>query len=324
MALVPPSPTVFSGKWLELEQPKREWISSLRGLIGTFLSNDLMYFALPDTHHYHINQHLMLQGEAIREKLHQQLLQLNVTGFTFKNISASIDITKRSLHQLNELVLTQGFGNSEEEIYYFKSVLPDVFGHLIFYLRLIHIESSISAIGGLMSAQFHEKEKHRIQSYFERHLHLYRYYRLGLTYLDDKYFMRPIHQEQYLADNCALLDSRLSTPMSQRFARFKAYDMLMEFLQPSANTGQLGATNLVWAAQKVQLAELIYALDSIKAFGNVNTMVLTDMICKCWNVHLSFIHKTFEEIRLRKKNRTPFLDHLKLCLLQRMEQDDDK
>ena len=283
-----------------------------------------MYFATPDTHHYHLNQNLMPQGEAIRDQLHQQLLQLNVTtGFTFKNISASIDITKQSLHQLNELVLTQGFGNNEEEIYYFKSVLPDVFGHLIFYLRVIHIQSSIPANREIMPIQFHEKEKHRIQSYFERHLHLYRYYRLGLTYLDDKYFVRSTEHEQYVVDSCALLDSRLSTPMSQRFARFKAYEMLMEFLQPSDKT-EPSAINLAWVAQKVQLAELIYALDSIKAFGNVNTMVLTDMICKCWNVHLSFIHKTFEEIRLRKKNRTPFLDHLKLCLLQRMEQDDDK
>ncbi len=81
---------------------------------------------------------------------------------------------------------------------------------------------------------------------------------------------------------------------------------------------------LIWTAPKVALVELLYALQEYGVFNNTKLEVkkLADYFEKIFQTDLRNVYKSYEDIRLRKKNRTPFLDALKSSLLRRMDEDD--
>jgi hypothetical protein len=73
------------------------------------------------------------------------------------------------------------------------------------------------------------------------------------------------------------------------------------------------------------LAELIVALDAHAVFNNTPVGIgrLAPLFASVFNVKMGNIHKIYEEIRLRKKNRTSFLDALRMSLIRKMEHDDE-
>jgi RteC protein. len=235
--------------------------------------------------------------------------------------------TRMLIDQLNLFMLEHGFQDTAEEIRYFKFVFPKFLGNLAFQVRITRLRAETPPWPHSLKTQIREREIRRITRYLDREKELYRYMKLGLTHLDDRLFLRSAAANP-IQEACMLMDTRLYTPASVTLARFIGYELLLNFIETNGFDTPSGATSsettITWTAQKTQLAELIYALVAIRAFGNQPTILVAETIAKQWNIHLTYIHKTFEEIRLRKKNRTPFIDFLKTALLNRMEEDDDK
>jgi hypothetical protein len=82
---------------------------------------------------------------------------------------------------------------------------------------------------------------------------------------------------------------------------------------------------LAWTAPVTALAELIVALDAYVVFNNspIGIGKLSAYFTNLFNIDPINIHKKYEEIRIRKKNRTVFLDALKNSLIRKMELDDE-
>ncbi len=65
--------------------------------------------------------------------------------------------------------------------------------------------------------------------------------------------------------------------------------------------------------------ELIFACDSRKVFGNVPMTQLVEYLQTVFNIELDKnISRTFSDMRIRN-TKTPFLDSLKVALIERME-----
>jgi hypothetical protein len=81
-----------------------------------------------------------------------------------------------------------------------------------------------------------------------------------------------------------------------------------------------------WTASKADLIELIYSLQSGGVLNNGKTGIkeTAETFQRLFQVDLGNYYNVFNEIRLRKKNRTSLLDLLREKVLQKMDSLDEK
>lgn len=249
-----------------------------------------------------------------------------------------IQITKHTLDQLRALVLKRKFKNENEEIHFFKSIKPHVFSKLIYYQKLFNIESKRPRSSNKAQIKYFNKHIDRLQNYFNDHLEFYHYYRRGATFLDVHYFVRGKEDIRLFPDTFSFfLDEKFSTSHDSTVATILAYDMLIIYLKTEIekfenNNGMETIVNpfqnqsrLFWTANKTDLIELIYALQSSGAI-NSGTADIKEMATACerlFNIDLGDYYRTYLEIRSRKTNQTKFLDKMKDSLVIRMESADE-
>ncbi len=79
---------------------------------------------------------------------------------------------------------------------------------------------------------------------------------------------------------------------------------------------------LTWTFNKTDLVELIYALVALGVFnnGNVEIKSVVSFFETVFHVALGSYYHKYQDIMKRKKERTVFLDKLKLALLRRIEE----
>lgn len=75
--------------------------------------------------------------------------------------------------------------------------------------------------------------------------------------------------------------------------------------------------------KKAFLIELLYALDSFRAFGRIPLKRIVAAVSKLMGIDLGNYSSEFARMRERN-DPTPFLDMLKEALLRRMKRYDDK
>lgn len=153
-----------------------------------------------------------------------------------------------------------------------------------------------------------------------------RYYRSGLTHLDALYYLRgnldtalyleSFHHERdpSFSTNCDFMAARLLA--NERLIRYLTKELeVFELLQAEES---LLKVRLTWKATKTELTELLFALDSRKAFGDVPLTRLSEYVQRAFNIELDKnLSRTFGDLRIRNR-QTPFLDSLKAALLRRM------
>jgi hypothetical protein len=249
-----------------------------------------------------------------------------------------IKITKRALEQLNLFVLKKRFKSSSDEIHFFKNIKPHVFSKLIYYQKLFNIESKRPRSSNKAQIKYFNQHIDRLQNYFNDHLEFYHYYRRGATFLDEHYFVRGKADIRLFPDTFSFfIDEKFSTSHDSTVATILAYDMLIVYLKTEIdklenNNGMETVMNsfqnqsrLFWTANKTDLIELIYALQSSGAI-NSGTADIKEMAIACerlFNIELGDYYRTYLEIRSRKINQTKFIDKLKESLVSRMNNADE-
>ncbi|HBL80511.1 MAG TPA: transcriptional regulator, partial [Aequorivita sp.] len=80
------------------------------------------------------------------------------------------------------------------------------------------------------------------------------------------------------------------------------------------------ASPLKWTGQKVDLVELVYALQASGLInnGNVGIKDLATALEQLFNVEMGDYYRIFLEIRMRKSNQSKLLDFLKTSLHNRI------
>jgi hypothetical protein len=252
----------------------------------------------------------------------------------------SYEASRKAMQQLKEFILDYEFKDKAEEILFFKEIKPIFLKELIYYMELFYIEAG-KPVGNIEALRsFYKAEAERITMFFDRNQVFYIYHRMGKTNLDNIYFARDtdendLTQPEYLLD----IDARFSTVYSFKLAKILALEQLNQYLQtalyeldhPKAlvdNTiSKLKDFGLNWAETKVSLIELIYALHVVGAFYNVKTHTKADVkdiarfFESCLNIDLGdSVYRSFYDIRLRKKEPTPFIKKLDHELINYIDQ----
>lgn len=235
------------------------------------------------------------------------------------------------LNQLRNEFVSDGFTCDEDEIIFFKKIKPSLVSKFIYYAKLFQIESKRPKGGVDVQKGYFENEIQKTQKYFNKNHVFYQYFRGDETYFDTQYFLRKNKSIRIQFDcSGSYIDDQFSTSLDSTFAKFIGYELLIKYCQDEIQKLSIKSnlepgsaivkSNLKWTSSKIALIELIYALDSLKAFNNGNADIkqIASGFETIFNIDLGDYYRAFLEIKMRKKNNTKFLDNLKRGLINRI------
>ena len=212
-------------------------------------------------------------------------------------IEQGIETSRAVVRKLRKLLSGRDFKNSEDEIHFFKVQKPFVYGRIMFFLTIYNYQLRKSI-----------------------------------------YFLRGKEECRLLATDCSFsLDEEFSTSHDTSVAKIIAYDLLLSYYMKELDNlkksnqednpvkRHFKSLNLGWTANKIDLIELIYALQASGAIKGGKAGI-KDMAIACeqiFDIDLGNYYRKFLEIRGRKIEPTKFLDRMKLALLKRIEEADE-
>jgi hypothetical protein len=143
----------------------------------------------------------------------------------------SIRCTKDALTQLRAFTIQHTFCNDAEEILFFKKTKPELFSKLVYYVKILNIESRRPVGNRSIQETYLQQELEKLTFFFNNHLEFYQYYRMNSTYLDDKYFIRGKEDLNLYQDTLmSYIDPDFSTSHDYMVSKIIANDRLKVFL----------------------------------------------------------------------------------------------
>lgn len=252
----------------------------------------------------------------------------------YQKAEGSYYVIEAALQKLKDFVLTRQFRDEAEEIHFFKVVKPGLLKELIYFIEVYHIEAK-KPVGDIEALRtYFKNEQVRIRLVIERNQVLYNYYRSGRTDLDKLYFLRNA-DEKILSPQYALeIDPLFSSVHSFNLGKIMAFEQLTNYLQhtlyaldnplPIQLAVEGKKFKNVWTESKAALIELAYAIHARGAVNNGRgdvKQIIADLE-ETFNVQLGNFYRVYQGMRIRKKNRTVFLDNLKESLERKMDDAD--
>ena len=287
----------------------------------------------------------IMRVEEFSNELFEELK--NELSETNENPSNIVETSRKSsaiilkyINRLKKFLNNYSFQNNTEEINFFKNIKPKFLSKLIYFQKVYKIQFHLPLGYSETVKNYYLKELEKINDFFKANSEFYSYYRSGATSLDELYFIRK-EPDSWLLLNFEdyETDTLFTTIYDQKLAKILAFKLVSEFLNSSikelektneslndTNENQKSKTNQInWTGPKVALVELLYALQSAGSFNN-GTIDLKDLASHFefyFNIDLGNYYRMFQDMRIRKINRTTYLDLLKGRLIQRMDEADE-
>ena len=280
------------------------------------------------------------QIKKIEKSYQEEIIEIeNLDLDDFKNVEKGLQVSRQSLQKLRIVVRDGEFKNREEEIKFFKKQKPFIYGNLKFYIKLYKYLLLRPKGSDKSKKIFIEQEIHKLQTYYTQNIDFLRYYRQNSTSLDEFYFLRGNDNIGLISETSHFYtDAEFSTSHDNAVAKIIAYDLLLAYYLDELNKLEHQKRNIDnpvkrsfkrldfgWTANKIDLIELIYALQASGAIKGGKAGI-KDMAMACeqiFDLDLGNYYRKFLEIRARKIEPTKFLDRMKSSLLKRMQDADD-
>ena len=274
-----------------------------------------------------------VQGLTAEMNLDLQKIALESEN-NYQKAEGSYYVVEAALQKLKQFVLDFGFKDEHQEIRFFKEIKPGFLKELIYYVEIYHIEAQ-KPVGDPETVRAYIKtELARITLEFERHQFLYNYYRSRKTNYDQVLFMRSADNKILSPEYTLETDTRFSTAHSFNLSKLMAFEQLSSYLRqslylldnplPVLSAVEGKKFKNVWTESKAALIELAYALHARGAVNNGRIeikQIIADLEI-FFNVQLGNFYRVYQGMRIRKKNRTAFLDTLKESLERKMDDAD--
>ena len=256
------------------------------------------------------------------------------------NTEAAVKICKSVLQQLQELVSNNNFNFQSDEIEFFKFIKPNVVSKLIYYIEYFNIQSKKPKGLKKLQVKYLNEQILKLQEYYHLNMEFYHYYLKNETNLDKQYFLRQNKRIRLNIESYHFFtDQNFSTSHDNTVATIMAYENLIQQLHADINnleTNNMDTTtaykafheqhNLHWTATKTDLIELVYALHSSGAInnGNVDIKDIALTFQELFDIELGDYYRAFLAMRIRKTDRTKFMQTLKEHLEKYMDDADGK
>jgi hypothetical protein len=270
--------------------------------------------------------------KAFTEKSHNELLsKLDELDRNYdpQNITdPRLQLIAEAINKIKEKLKAWQFKCTEDEVQYFKKVLPKTLSLYIYYSdkiewdRINH-QGSLECRYRLSERLFLQAENFR-----EEHKVIYEYTRDERTDLDNLYFLRnsPLNRESgYQLINiidpssppvhCKLL------AMNIAFSRME-HELKMIIAEEKGARPMKKSGKCIWTGKQIDLIELGSGLHETGSFnnGNASRKDIFDYFEEVFDVDLGNTSSLFQDILQRKTGTTKFLDQMKEKLLKRIDE----
>lgn len=249
--------------------------------------------------------------------------------FKIEHAEKAIQHCQSCIEQLREQVINRGFKTRQDEIRFFKILKPKLVGTLIAYLNIRKILTQLPIIPSEKLTAFYSEQAAFLHAFYQDKHELYYYFIRNHVHLDNVYFTRGYHMfSSDIHDFPNIIDSQFSTAKDMVFAQFIGNQKTLDFLKecPTHPHGQTHpmAHSFKWTGQKVDLVELIYALQASGLInnGSVGIKDLALAFQALFAIEIGDYYRTFLEIRMRKSNPSKLLDTLKTSLQNKIATSD--
>ncbi len=224
------------------------------------------------------------------------------------------------LQELKEFVSQYQFEDQAEEIHFFKRLKPLFLSQYFFYARIVELKTDEPSALSEGIQPFYLEELERIQKFMHRHAEFIHYCLSESTHMDDKYFVRGFVPEwDFVTDRTfsTLYDERMAQMLGCRLVK----EFVVSMIESQRSVGNLLESSLVWTGSKADLIELIYGLETMGVInkGAVDIKEIARRFESLFNVSLGNVYRQFIDIRLRKKDKTTFLNEMKYKLEMRID-----
>lgn len=236
--------------------------------------------------------------------------------------------TDRAIRELKKIVNQFQFKDWAEEIYFFKNTKPQFVAVYIFYSKILSIEASKPYADTKALISYYTNERESLIHFYNENKEFINYYRRKSTFLDKKYFVRfKFDFKLKLSPELYSYDLDFSTSHDHIVSQILANDLLDQYLSDKINTEDNASNSLSelktleWTASKVALTELLYSLHLSNCFnaGHTELSEIVRWAEKAFDISLGNYHKTLGEIRIRKIDRSKFLNLLQQNLNQHLD-----
>jgi len=266
--------------------------------------------------------------------LENQLNEVTINSDSLADqYKSSIILCKKAMTKLKSYIASYSFENNADEIHFFKIVKPQFYSKYIFFINVYNFIMQKPTGSDEIVQEYINYELTDLKRFFDHNHSFYQYYRSGSTQMDEIYFTRggfDVHVELEDFEEDELFSTSHDYKLSKIIANEKYQDFLNLELQKLNNNDQTAESPmefpLKWTFNKTDLIELIYALVALGVFNNgdqdIKTVVTFFQVA--FHIDLGAYYHKYTDITKRKKDRTAFLDKLKLALLRRIDQKFDE
>lgn len=252
----------------------------------------------------------------------------NENNDVVKLAEKSLILIDDAVRKVKEMISPHHFETIAQEIHFFKKIKPQFISKFIYYSTILDVETHKPSGGSKIIKEYYETEQEKLKNFHTEHSEFYSYYRREATYLDHKIFVRNSYDlKMKLSYGFYNFDTTFTTSHDQIIARFIANQLFDQYLKESIenlcenNSSSKILSPLIWSASKVALTELLYALHLSNCFnaGHTDLSEIFRWAEKSFDISLGNYHKTLGEIRIRKIERSKFLNLLQQNLNQHLD-----
>ena len=247
-------------------------------------------------------------SEGLQARMKQELDKLDTNQDEIIKIGKALAFIRELISELKAFTRNYKFQNQAEEIQFFKEVKPIFLSQYFYYKKVF----AIRLFDSFKDVKSRRTNYYRILHMFEvnvkKNQEFYEYIMSGDSYLDSNYFIRTYKDNKSLDR-----DEKFSTGYDIKLSRVLANELLKKYILKLLNQVNVTRPTLTWTGSKTDLIELIYALHCVDVFnnGSANIKSIASGFEDLFNINLGDYYRTFQDMRLRKKSRAPFLDFLK-------------
>ena len=262
----------------------------------------------------------------IKERLSERLMELNPDSSQLPYYGECLQAVDESLREVKSIMQVFQFADREEEIGYYKDVIPGILLLCLYYTSVIAMEVERMHSSNSNFRRYVKAELKEVERYLTKERALLAYYETGETGMDQYLFMRS-------AGNSPVLDGQVCTKSSYQLAQVLAAAKYRTTLQeelgdeegahlhPAAKTAN---PVVEFMGSDADLAELVPAVHRMKLVRINGKEATQDQLLEAVDRLLRRdIRRQFSTIdsknRSRKKTQTPFLDRLTDAFIQRSD-----
>ncbi|KRT17763.1 hypothetical protein ASU31_00245 [Pedobacter ginsenosidimutans] len=256
-------------------------------------------------------------------------LELVENGTSLGFYAQRLSIISSALKVLKAHVLSDGFINEDEEIYFFKYLKPRFYMLYVYEVELYNLISGIPIGTDEMVWNYYLSELSALNRFFSQHNFIYNYYAREEKGMDDSFFLRRnldvLNPDVASSILPGITDDGFTTNQDYNFSKFKALEKLRDYIlgrirlvyvkpEPTFTVGSELGKKLKWTGEKVELVELAYGIflsQSINA-GKLEIADIVNWLEQSLNIDLGVAYRKFISISRRKNlSYTKYIDGMR-------------